>query len=131
MKPVLNLLILTIMSIIDNDSLIFHMCRADEWAMAQGVGRYDGSSQDKADGFIHFSTKEQVVESAARHRAGQSGLVLLGVDPGQLGDALKWEESRGGALFPHLYGPLPLTAVMMTHDLALDDDRRHLFPEGF
>ena len=83
---------------------IYHMCRREEWDAAEARGDYRGSSQDRAGGFIHFSTAEQIVESAARHRTGQAGLVLLAVDPGKLGDALKWEESRGGMLFPHLYG---------------------------
>jgi uncharacterized protein (DUF952 family) len=107
---------------------IYHMCRAEEWRAAQARGRYDGSSQDQADGFIHFSTAEQIVESAARHRDGQSGLVLLEVDPARLGAALKWEPSRGGALFPHLYGPLPLDAVLKVDDLPLGADGRHVFP---
>ena len=71
------------------------------------IGRYEGSSQDRTDGFIHFSSAEQVRESAAKHRAGQTDLLLLSVDSAQLGDPLKWEASRGGAMFPHLYGPLP------------------------
>lgn len=107
---------------------IFHICRAEEWAAAQAAGRYDGSSQDKADGFIHFSARDQVVESAAKHRAGQSGLLLLSVDPERLGAALKWEPSRAGLLFPHLYGPLPLEAVIRVDELPLGDDGRHRFP---
>jgi uncharacterized protein (DUF952 family) len=109
-------------------SPIYHMCRAEEWRAAQARGQYDGSSQDQADGFIHFSTAEQIVESAARHRAGQSELVLLAVDPARLGAALKWEPSRGGALFPHLYGPLQLDAVLKVDDLPLGADGRHVFP---
>jgi len=107
---------------------IFHICRADEWRAAQASGSYPGSSQDKADGFIHFSARAQVKESAAKHRAGQSGLVLLAVDPDKLGPALKWEPSRGGQLFPHLYGPLPVAAVVAAHDLPLGPGGRHLFP---
>ena len=79
---------------------IYHICRREEWERAQAIGRYGGSSQDTADGFIHFSTAAQVEQSAARHRGGQSGLVLLAVDPEALGPALKWEPSRQGALFP-------------------------------
>lgn len=107
---------------------IFHICRAEEWRAAQARGQYDGSSQDQADGFIHFSGADQVVESAAKHRAGQTGLLLLTVDADRLGGALKWEASRGGALFPHLYGPLPLTAVLRAEDLPLGTDGRHVFP---
>ena len=111
------------------DTLIYHMCRADEWAEAQGTGFYGGSSQDQADGFIHFSTAAQVRESAAKHRAGQDGLVLLAVKTVLLGDALKWEASRGGALFPHLYGPLSVDAVASAKPLPLGDDGLHQFPD--
>jgi len=109
-------------------SRIYHICRAEEWRAAQARGGYDGSSQDQADGFIHFSAADQAVESAARHRAGQRGLVLLAVEAERLGAALKWEPSRGGALFPHLYGPLPLDAVVAVDDLPLGPDGRHVFP---
>ncbi len=107
---------------------IFHICRREEWERGQAGGRYDGSSQDQADGFIHFSDASQVRTSAAKHRAGQTGLVLLTVDPAPLGAALKWEPSRGGALFPHLYGPLDPAAVRRVDPLPLGDDGRHLFP---
>ncbi len=108
---------------------IYHMCRVEEWQAAQESGQYPGSSQDQADGFIHFSTGEQIVESADKHRTGQSGLLLLTIDPAKLGEALKWEESRGGALFPHLYGPLPTGAVERTDDLPLGNDNLHIFPD--
>ncbi len=110
---------------------IYHMCALAEWRAAEAEGDYRGSSQDAADGFIHFSTQGQVRASAAKHRAGQTGLVLLAVDAGSLGDALKWETTTGGALFPHLYGPLPLAAVTAVQDLPLGPDGRHLFPPGF
>ncbi|NQU62503.1 MAG: DUF952 domain-containing protein [Rhodospirillales bacterium] len=112
-------------------NFIYHMCTLTEWLAAEEEGFYNGSSQDVADGFIHFSTLEQIAESAAKHRTGQTGLVLLSVDPGLLGDALKWEKSRGGALFPHLYGPLPVAAVTDSRDLPLGENGRHQFPEGF
>lgn len=108
--------------------IIYHMCRRQEWQAAQAAGSYAGSSQDAADGFIHFSAAAQVVESAAKHRAGQDGLVLLAVDAARLGAALKWEPSRGGQLFPHLYGPLPVDAVVRVADLPLGADGRHSFP---
>ena len=107
---------------------IYHICRAEEWTRAEASGSHAGSSQDAADGFIHFSTAAQVAESAAKHRAGQSGLVLVMVDPGRLGAALKWEPSRGGQLFPHLYGALPLEAVLRVTPLPLGADGRHVFP---
>jgi len=108
--------------------LIFHICRDDEWRAALAAGAHSGSAQDRADGFIHFSDAGQVVESAARHRAGQDGLVLVAADPTALGGALKWEKSRHGQPFPHLYGPLPLAAVRWTRPLPLGADGRHVFP---
>jgi len=108
---------------------IYHMCRADEWQNAQTRGTYGGSSQDKADGFIHFSTAAQIVESAARHRAGQDGLVLLAVEAAAVNHILKWEPARNGDLFPHLYAPLPASAVRWFKDLPLGADGRHHFPE--
>ena len=109
---------------------IYHICGREEWRAAQSAGCYHGSTQDTADGFIHFSSAAQVVESAARHRAGQSGLVLLAVDPEALGAALAWEPSRRGELFPHLYGDLPLAALREVWDLRLGPDGRHVFPSG-
>ncbi len=111
------------------DRIIFHMCRAEEWDRALAAGQHPGSSQDAADGFIHFSTAAQVRESASRHRAGQDGLVLLAVDAAALGSALKWEPSRGGQLFPHLYAALPVAAVTRADPLPLGADGRHVFPD--
>jgi len=108
--------------------LIYHICRREEWAAAESAGGYRGSSQDRADGFIHFSDGSQVAASAARHRTGQDGLVLLTVEAAALGEALKWEPSRGGVLFPHLYGELPLSAVRRVDELPLGPDGRHRFP---
>ena len=110
---------------------IYHMCTLSEWRAAEAEGVYNGSSQDAADGFIHFSTAAQVATSAAKHRAGQTGLVLLSVDPAFLGDALKWEQVSGGDLFPHLHGPLPVSVVLAADDLPLGADGRHVFPPGF
>lgn len=81
------------------------MCPAEAWEEAVAAGQYTGTEDDRRDGFIHFSTATQLSESARRHRAGQAGLVLVAVEPARLGDRLHWERSRGGALFPHLYGP--------------------------
>jgi uncharacterized protein (DUF952 family) len=102
--------------------LIYHMCLRPEWELAVHSGVYSGSSQDRADGFIHFSTAAQLPQSARRHRSGQKDLVLLAVDAQALGEALRWEPSRGGALFPHLYGALPVSAVRSVADLALGAD---------
>ncbi|MCA1909461.1 MAG: DUF952 domain-containing protein [Magnetospirillum sp.] len=110
-------------------AIIYHMCRAEEWQAAQETGLYPGSSQDREDGFIHFSTAAQVKESAAKHRAGQDGLLLLAVDAHALGDALKWEPSRGGQLFPHLYGALPVVAALNVVPLPLGADGVHIFPD--
>ena len=108
--------------------LVYHMCRREEWQAAQAAGLYKGSSQDAADGFIHFSTAAQLPESAAKHRTGQRDLVLLAVKSAALGEALRWEPSRGGALFPHLYGALPLAAVAWTAEIPLDAEGRHVLP---
>lgn len=108
--------------------MIYHMCRADEWATAVAAGRYRGSSQDLADGFIHFSTATQIVESARKHRAGQDGLLLVAVEADRLGDRVKWEKSRGGDLFPHLYGPLDPSESASVRPLPLGPDGAHIFP---
>jgi uncharacterized protein (DUF952 family) len=104
------------------------MCRRAEWQAAERAGLYRGSSQDAADGFIHFSTAAQIEASAAKHRAGQDDLVLIAVDPAALGEALRWEKARGDALFPHLYGALPLASVRWTRALPLGEAGRHAFP---
>jgi uncharacterized protein (DUF952 family) len=98
------------------------------WREAEAAGRFDGAPVDRADGFVHFSTASQVGETAARHFAGQDDLVLVAVDEARLGPALKYEPSRGGALFPHLYGPLPLDAVLWVRPLPRADDGGHAFP---
>lgn len=108
--------------------VILKICSAGEWAEAERQGRYDGSAVDAGDGFIHFSTPEQAPETAARYFAGQSDLVVIAVDPDRLEPALKWEPSRGGDLFPHLYGPLALDAVAWVKPLPLDAGGRHIFP---
>jgi len=102
--------------------MIYHMCRREEWGLALQSGTYAGSSRDQADGFIHFSTWEQLPESARKHRKGQVGLVLLAVDPDVLGNALRWEPSRQGALFPHLYGKFPVSAVRSVFDIPLNGE---------
>jgi uncharacterized protein (DUF952 family) len=112
-----------------SESLIYHVCRRDELEAARASGSYSGSSQDRADGFIHFSSAAQVVASVARHRAGQDGLVIVEVDAQQLGAALRWEPSRGGALFPHLYAALPFAAITRIADLPLEP-AGHAFPWG-
>lgn len=100
------------------------------WRAAEAAGRFEGAPVDLADGYIHFSTGPQVAETAARHFAGRDGLLLVAVDPAALGPALRWEPSRGGALFPHLYGPLPMGAVRSVVPLPLGADGRHALPDG-
>ena len=115
--------------------MIYKLLMAAEWDAAQAAGEYTGSAVDRADGFIHLSAADQVVETARRHFAHvtgdhvtgahvtgdhATGLVLLAVDPDRLGPALRWEASRGGALFPHLYAPLPASAVVASTPLADD-----------
>jgi uncharacterized protein (DUF952 family) len=89
--------------------LIYKICQQAEWAQAENV--YGGSAKDKEDGFIHFSTAEQVLGTLNKYYTDASDLVLVAVDPAPLGDLLRYEASRDGALFPHLYGTLPVTAV--------------------
>ena len=107
---------------------IYKICTATEWRAAERAGIYQGSAVDQRDGFIHFSTAGQAPETAARHFAGQRDLVLVTVDSAFLGSRLKWEPSRGGALFPHLYGALTLDAVLRVDPLPLDSAGRHVFP---
>ena len=109
-------------------TIIYKICPAASWRAAELDGRFDGAPIDRHDGFIHFSTAAQVEETAARHFAGAAGLVLVAVDAGRLGETLRWEPSRGGNLFPHLYGSLPLSAVLWVKPLPLDGSR-HVFPE--
>ncbi len=108
---------------------IYHMADKDDWATARKLGYYTGSANDLADGFIHFSTSENVRESAAKHRAGVENLLLLTVDADDLDENWKWEEARGGILFPHYYGKLPVDAVVCVEDLPLGPDGHHAFPE--
>lgn len=108
--------------------MIYHMCPAETWAAAVAAGRYDGTADDRRDGFLHFSTAEQLPESARRHRAGQAGLVLVAVEAAALGERLRWEPSRDGALFPHLYGPLIPSEAAKVVPLPLGPGGDHEFP---
>jgi uncharacterized protein (DUF952 family) len=101
-----------------------------EWAEAVAAGVYIGSALDRADGYIHMSTAAQLAETARRHYAGRSGLVLVEVALAPLGDALKWEASRGGDLFPHLFAPLPATAKGSQRALDVDADGVMRFEDG-
>jgi uncharacterized protein (DUF952 family) len=108
---------------------IFKLVDRASWDAAAASGAFAGSAVDERDGFIHFSTAAQLPETAARHFAAQRDLLLVAVDAAVLGDALRWEPSRGGALFPHLYGPLPMRAVRWTAAVGLDASGRHAFPD--
>ena len=96
---------------------IYRIVSEAEWSAAQASGAFEGSAPDRRDGFIHFSTAAQLAETAAKHYAGRTDLIVLTVDPGALPAPLKWEPSRGGALFPHLYGVLPASAVTRAEKL--------------
>ncbi|MCF4126821.1 DUF952 domain-containing protein [Methylobacterium sp. SyP6R] len=110
-------------------TLIYKICPAALWRDAEAAGRFDGAAVDLADGFIHFSTAAQAPETAAKHFAGQDNLLLIAIDAEALGEALRYEPSRGGALFPHLYGPLPLSAVRHVAKLPAGPDGVHVFPD--
>ena len=101
--------------------MIYKILSVADWTAARQAGRFGGSADDRRDGFIHFSDAGQVTGTAAKYFFGQSGLVLLTVDPGRLTD-LRWEKSRGDALFPHLYGPLELDAIGRADRLPDDQD---------
>jgi uncharacterized protein (DUF952 family) len=107
---------------------IYKICPASSWKSAVRNGVFHGSAVDARDGFIHFSTAQQVAETVEKHFAGQRDLLLLRVDSSRLGGNLKWEPSRGGALFPHLYDALDLAAVSRVDPLPLGSDGRHEFP---
>jgi len=108
--------------------IIYKISSEALWREAERAGAFTGAPVDLADGFIHFSTAAQVAETAARHFAGATDLVLLAVDAAALGAALRYEPSRGGALFPHLYGTLPLSVVRWVKPLPLGTNG-HVFPE--
>lgn len=99
------------------------------WHEAERAGLYGGSADDARDGFIHFSTLDQLAGTLDKHYRGQTDLLLVTVDADALGDALRWEPSRHGALFPHLYGPLALGAVTAVQDLPARADGSHAIPE--
>jgi uncharacterized protein (DUF952 family) len=109
-------------------NIIYKICPEALWREAEKAGRFEGAPIDLADGYIHFSTAGQATETAAKHFAGQADLLLVAVDARPLGGALKWEVSRGGALFPHLYAPLDLSAVLWVKPLPIGADGMHVFP---
>lgn len=108
---------------------IYRIVTEGEWRAAQAAGVFEGSPHDRRDGFIHFSTAAQAAETAAKHYAGKTGLLVLCVDASALTSPLKWEVSRGAQLFPHLYGALPVAAVSRVEKLPLGPDGSFVFPE--
>ncbi len=108
--------------------LIYKIFRADEWADLQAKGATDGAPIDVSDGFVHFSTAAQASETAAKHFAGVEGLTLLACDANAMGDDLRWEISRGGALFPHLYRQIRMSDVIWARALPFDG-QAHQFPQ--
>jgi uncharacterized protein (DUF952 family) len=107
---------------------VYKIVPAALWRAAEQQGVFRGSEHDRRDGFIHFSTAQQLAETAAKHFAGQNDLLLVKVDGAALGQALKWEVSRGGARFPHLYGELDVAAVTRVDPLPLGPDGKHRLP---
>lgn len=110
-------------------TLVYKICPASLWREAEATGRFEGAPVDVADGFIHLSTAAQIAETAAKHFAGQADLLLIAVDGAALGPALRYERSRGGDLFPHLYGPLPLSSVRQVEPLSSGEDGAPRVPE--
>jgi uncharacterized protein (DUF952 family) len=108
---------------------VYKICERASWEEWERSGILPGSGADVRDGFIHLSTAAQVRDTAARYFAETADLMLIAIDAAALKGALKWEASRGGDLFPHFYGALPLTAVIWAEPLPPGADRRHLFPE--
>jgi len=105
---------------------IYKIATIAQWRAAEATGVFEGAPVDLADGFIHFSTAAQVAETLARHFAGQRELLLIAVDAGRLGDELRWEVSRGGQLFPHLYAPLRVAAASRVSEIPVGADGRHV-----
>jgi len=108
---------------------IYKICERTTWRLAERTGTYRGSAADARDGFIHFSTATQLAGTMANHFAGQRELLLVAVDADALGSSLKWERSRGGELFPHLYAALPLSAVCWTKPVPDEVSGQRLLPE--
>lgn len=109
-------------------TMIYKIAPGELWREAEGRGVFEGAPIDAADGYIHLSAADQVRETAARYFAGMDDLVLVAIEADRLGEALKWEPSRGGALFPHLYAPLALADVAWARPLLLGAHGFHLFP---
>jgi uncharacterized protein (DUF952 family) len=112
-----------------NKTTIYKICPRALWQEAESARVFRGAPVDLHDGYIHFSSADQVAETAAKHFAGQNDLLLIHVNSALLGERLVWETSRGGALFPHLYGALDFSAVTKVELLSLGPGGRHVFPD--
>lgn len=108
--------------------LIFKIVHRDEWDAAKHADHYDGSAKDRADGFLHFSTAKQLMGTLQKYYAAENNLLLVAADEELLGAALKYEPSRDGALFPHLYGPLPVSAVKWARGITRDGNGGFVLP---
>jgi uncharacterized protein (DUF952 family) len=109
---------------------VYKILSASAFAEAKRAGQFIGSPDDRRDGFIHLSAAHQLADTLAKHFAGQPDLMLLAVNAERVGVDLKWEPSRDGELFPHLYAPLDLAAVLWSKKLTLGKDGTHILPEG-
>ena len=109
--------------------IIYKICKESLWPKSGSIDQFDGSPIDVQDGYLHFSTALQVRDTAARHFSGQTDLLLIAIDTELLGEDLRYESSRGGDLFPHLYARLPLSAVLWKKPLPLGPDGHHVFPD--
>ena len=112
-----------------NEKLIYKIVHRDLWESAKSQGVFNGAEIDLSDGFIHFSAEHQVQETANRHFAGQTGLLIVAVEAAPLGEALRWEKSRDGELFPHLYASLDPTNVKFVRELLVDKSGSFQFPD--
>lgn len=109
--------------------IIYKICPEKLWRDSEKANSFAGAPIDIQDGYLHFSTEKQVKDTADKHFAGQDDLLLIAIDADRLGPALRYEPSRGGDLFPHLYAPLALSAVLWVKPLPLGPDGRHVFPD--
>ncbi|MHA1157806.1 MAG: DUF952 domain-containing protein [Alphaproteobacteria bacterium] len=110
-------------------AIVYKICDGQEWRAAQQAGAYRGSADDARDGFIHFSTREQLAGTLQRYFADRGGLVIIAFDAARLGPALRYEPSRGGDLFPHLYAPLDTSAAFWVRPVERGEDGAPVLPD--
>ena len=108
--------------------MIYKICTQNEWRHFGAAGEFVGSPDDLRDGFIHLSGPDQVARTAAKFFTGRTDLILLEIDPARLGNSLRWEPSASGTIYPHVYGPLPMAAVVANTPLTVGPDGRHILP---